>query len=78
MLTTISCTKVTQGNFKREVKHLFLLVALEVANDSEWGGPSFEQPKPKSNQVGFLCDFRNINKQLNRKPYLMPKNMVCY
>ena len=26
-------------------------------------------------QVHFLSDFRNLNKQLKRKPYLMPK--VC-
>ena len=46
---------------------------LEVENDSEWGSPTFAKPKPKSNQVRFLSDFRNINKQLKKKPDLMPK-----
>ena len=59
--------------FKKEVERLVLLRILEVSNDSEWGAPSFAQPKPKSNRVHFLSDFRNLNKQLNRKPYPMTK-----
>ena len=46
---------------------------LKVANDLEWGAPSFAQHKNKSNRVRFISDFRNINKQLNWKPYPMPK-----
>ena len=42
-------------------------------NDSEWGGPSFAQPTPKSNWLIFISDFRNLNKQLKRKPYPMTK-----
>ena len=49
------------------------LVVLEVAHDSEWGAPYFAQPKPKPNQVRFISEFRNLNKQLKRKPYPMPK-----
>ena len=44
-----------------------------MKNYSEWGAPSFAQPKCKSNQVYFLSDFRNLNKQLKQKPYTMPK-----
>ena len=44
---------------------------LEVANESEWGAPSFAEPKPKSYQVRFISDFRNINKQLKHKSYPM-------
>ena len=44
-----------------------------VENDSEWGAPYFNKPKPKSNQVHFLSDFMNLNKKLKRKPYPMPK-----
>ena len=58
--------------FKKEVERLFLLGFLKEANDSEWGAPSFAQPKPKSNWVKILSDFRNINKQLNKKPYPIP------
>ena len=47
---------------KKEVGNLALLGFLEVANDSEQGDPSFAQPKPKSNWVRFLSDFRNLNK----------------
>ena len=58
---------------KKGVERLVLLGVLEVANYSEWVAPSFAQPKPKSNQVGLLSDFINLNKQLKRKPYPMPK-----
>ena len=33
--------------FKKEVESLVLLGVLGVENDSEWGDPSFAQPKPK-------------------------------
>ena len=46
---------------------------LEEENDSEWGAPSFAQPKAKTNCVRFLSDFQNLNKKLKRKPYPMPK-----
>ena len=60
---TYPVTKVHEEIFKKEVERLVLLGVLLVSNDSEWGDPSFAQPKPKSNQVSFLSDFRNINKQ---------------
>ena len=46
--------KVHEEMFKQEV--------LKVENDSEWGAPSFAQPKPKSNQVSLISDSRNLNK----------------
>ena len=46
---------------------------LEEANYSEWGSPSFAQPKAKTNRVRFVRDFHNLNRQLKRKPYPMPK-----
>ena len=58
--------------FKKQVKRLVLLGVLEVINDPEWGAPSFEQPKPKSNQVLFLSNFRNLNNQLKQKLYPIP------
>ena len=57
--------------FKIEVECLVLIGFLHVENDSEQGTPSFSQPKPKANQVRFLSNFRNLNKQLKRKPYTM-------
>ena len=65
--------KVHEEMFKNEVELLVLPGVLERSNNSEWGAPSFVQPKPKSNQVCFLSDFRNINKQLKRKTYPMHK-----
>ena len=46
---------------------------LEEGNDSEWGAPSFAQPKEKMNQVRFLSDFQNLNRQLKGKPHPIPK-----
>ena len=60
-------TKSHEEMFQNEVEHLVLLGVLEVANDSEWGYPYFAQYKPKSNQVSFISDFRNLNKQLKKK-----------
>ena len=41
MFEKIYSTEVTQRNVKKEVKHLFLLGVVEIANDSEWASPSF-------------------------------------
>ena len=70
-----------------EVERLVLLRALKRANDSEWGVPYFAQPKPNTNQVHFLGNFRNLNKQLKHnhiqclrsmKYYLNKNFSVCY
>ena len=58
---------------KKDFGCLFLLWFLEVANDSEWGDPSFAQPRPKLNQARFISNFRNLNKQLKQKPHPMTK-----
>ena len=59
--------------FKQEVEHLVVLGVLELANDSEWVAPSFAKPKHKLNQVHFLSEFRNLNKQLKQKQFPMSK-----
>ena len=59
--------------FKNQFERLALLGVIELENYSEWGARSFAEPKPKSNQVRFLSEFRNLNKQLKQKPYPMPK-----
>ena len=68
-----SVPKVHEEIFKKEVYCLVQLGVLGVANDSEWGAPYFAKPKPKSSRVLFLSDFRNLNKQLKRKPHPMNK-----
>ena len=50
--------------FKKEFERIVLLGVTEVVNDSEWGAPSFAEPKPKSKRVRLLSDYRNLNKQL--------------
>ena len=60
--------------FKKGVEVFLLLGALKVANDSEWVSPSFTHPKPKSNQVHFLGNFININKQLKQTNIPYAKN----
>ena len=59
--------------FRKDVERIVKLGVTEEANDSEWGAPTFYQPKEKTNQIRFLSDFRNLNRQLKRKPYPMPK-----
>ena len=59
--------------FKKEFESLVLLGVIEVVNDSEWGSPSFAQPKPKLKRLSFLSDYRNLNKKLQQKTYPMPK-----
>ena len=61
--------------FRKEVERLVSLWVLEEANDSKWGAPLFDQDKEKTNCVRFVSDFRNLNRQLKRKPYLMPKQL---
>ena len=59
--------------FKTEIERLVLLGVLGVENYLEWGAPSFSQPKPQSNLLRFLSNFRNLNKKLKLKSYPMPK-----
>ena len=73
-----SVPKVQKEMFKQEVEHLVILGVLELANDSEWVAPSFAKPEPKSNQLQFLSEFSNINKQLEQKNTQCQKSMKCY
>ena len=61
--------------FRKGVERLLRLGFLEEANDSEWGALSFALPKANTNSVIFLSDLQNLNRQLERKPYAMPK--IC-
>ena len=55
------------------MQRLVLLGVLGIEHESEWEGPSLVQPKPKTNLVRFLSEFRNLNNQLKRKSYPMLK-----
>ena len=58
--------------FKKDVEHLFLLGVHERSNGSEWGAPSFAQPKHKPNLLSFLITLRNLNEKLKHKPCPLP------
>ena len=59
---------------KKQVERLVPLGVLEVANDSEYGAPSFAQPKTESNRVRFLIGFRDINKRIKMITISYAKN----
>ena len=52
---------------RKEVKIFVRLEVPEEENDSEWGAPSFDEPKSKTDNVIFLIYFRNLNRQLKGK-----------
>ena len=56
----------------KELNRLCDLGVLEWQPASEWASPSFIVPK-KDKTVRFLSDFREVNKWIVRKPYLIPK-----
>ena len=66
-------SRVHEDVFRKEVKRLLKLGVLKEANDSKWGATNFAKLKPKTNCVRFLSDFRDLNRQFKRTPYLMPK-----
>ena len=55
-----------------QAERLVLLGVPEGSNESSWGAQYFAQYKPKTNRLGFLSEFINLNKQLKLKPYPMP------
>ena len=67
--------RLHEAMFRKDTKKLVKVGVIEEANGPEWVAPSFDQPKPKTNHVRFLSDFRNLNRQLKLKPYPMPK--IC-
>ena len=56
--------KVHKTMFKKEFKRLVSLGVLEKENEYEWGAPSFEQPKAKTNYVRLLSAFQNLNRKI--------------
>ena len=64
--------KVHKEVIMKEIQRLCDLGVLEWQPSSEWAAPSFIQPK-KNKTVCFLTNFREVNKRLVRKPFLIPK-----
>ena len=57
---------------KKEIQRLCDIGVLRRINNSQWGAPTFAQPK-KNKTIRVLTDFRQLNKQIIRKPYPIPK-----
>lgn len=64
--------RIHRETFQDEIRRLCEIGFLRKVNDSEWGAPTFIQPK-KNGTVRFLSDFRELNKRIKRKPYPLPK-----
>jgi Reverse transcriptase (RNA-dependent DNA polymerase) len=63
--------KIHEKVIKDEVDRLVTLQVLHKTNSSEWAAPSFGIPK-KNNQIRFISDFRQLNKNLTRLPFPLP------
>eukprot|EP00804_Cyclotella_cryptica_P010824 CCRYP_008760-RA/>CCRYP_008760-RA protein AED:0.09 eAED:0.26 QI:0/0/0/1/0/0/2/0/511 len=64
--------KIHKEMIIKELNRLCELGVLEFQPASEWASPTFIIPK-KDNTVRFISDFREVNKQLVRKPFPLPK-----
>ncbi len=56
----------------KDLNRLCELGVLKFQPASEWVSPTFIIPK-KDNTVWFITDYREVNKQLVRKPFPLPK-----
>lgn len=57
---------------RKEIDRFCEIGVLEKNHDSEWGAPSFIRPK-KTGDVRVVTDFRQLNVQLKRKQFPLPK-----
>ena len=64
--------QINEVLLRNDFEQFVLLGYLGIANDLEWGSLYFVQHEPKSNQVCYVSDFININKQVKHKTYAMP------
>jgi len=63
--------KYYEQTLRNEVQRLVDIGVLRKVNRSEWAAPTFVIPK-KDQTVRFISDFRELNKQIKRKPYPIP------
>jgi hypothetical protein len=64
--------KIHKATLMKEIDHLILIGVLQWQPSSKWASPSFILPK-KDHTVHTISDFRELNKQIVRKPYPIPK-----
>ncbi|GFH56268.1 hypothetical protein CTEN210_12744 [Chaetoceros tenuissimus] len=63
--------KIHEDKFKAEIQRFVDLGILKRTINSEWASPAFLIPK-KDGNVRFLCDFRQLNLRIKKKPYPIP------
>jgi hypothetical protein len=56
---------------EKEVKRLTVIYVFNRSSDYEWAAPTFIQAK-KTGDVQILTDFKRLNAQIKRKPFLLP------
>ena len=64
--------RVHEQTLKKEIQRLVEIGVLKKVNRSEWAAPTFIIPK-KNYTVRVITDFRELNKQIKRKPFPIPK-----
>ncbi len=64
--------KAHKETMKKEVQRLCDLGVLKWQPESEWALPSFIIPK-QNQTVGFIGNFREVNKWTVRNPFPIPK-----
>jgi hypothetical protein len=64
--------KIHKATLMKEIDCLVLIGVLKWQPSSKWALPSFIIPK-KDHIVRTISDFRELNKQIVRKPYSIPK-----
>jgi hypothetical protein len=64
--------KIHKATLTKEIDHLVSIGVLKWQPSSKWALPSFIIPK-KDYTVSTISDFRELNKQIVRKPYPIPK-----
>ena len=63
---------INKETFRKELMRLVEIGVLDPVQESEYGTPVFIIPK-KEGTVRFITDFRQVNSQIVRKPYPIPR-----
>ena len=63
--------QIHEATVRKECERLCKEGVLEKDSDSQWAAPTFIVPK-KEGTIRFVTDFRQLNKQLKRKPFPIP------
>jgi hypothetical protein len=64
--------KIHKANLMKEIDCLLAIKVLKWQPSLQWASPSFIIPK-KDHTVCTISDLRELNKQIVRKPYPIPK-----